>query len=160
VRAYDFYLRAVAVNRLVRDTAEQRSNTQQRISLLNEAVARDPNFALAYCEIAKAHDILYRSRRGTTEEDRAMIIALWPKLPWKARARVALTAEPVHLFSPHFFATNNDLEEADSMNSTLTRATSANNAVLELWLRHESRGSEFHAVACSKSLFVAKKCCG
>src|SRR5262249_52933615 len=72
LKAYDFYLRAAAVERLVRDTAEQRAMTQQKVTLLDEAVAHDPNFVLAYCQLARAHDVLYRSRRGATADELAV----------------------------------------------------------------------------------------
>ena len=61
-RAYDLYLRAQAIERLVKDTAEQASVMEQKISLLNEAVSRDPKFVLAYCALAKAYDTLYRTK--------------------------------------------------------------------------------------------------
>ncbi len=57
--AFDLYTRA---NRLLPDTAfspRGKEKLLQAAQLLGEAVARDPNFLLAYCQLAKAHDSLY-----------------------------------------------------------------------------------------------------
>ena len=62
LRAYDLYLRAQAIDVLVKDTAEWASVAQQRISLLDQAVERDPKFVLAYCALAKAYDDLYQAK--------------------------------------------------------------------------------------------------
>ena len=35
-------------------------NLSEAVDLLNKAVARDPNFFLAYCQLAFAHDLVYR----------------------------------------------------------------------------------------------------
>jgi hypothetical protein len=35
---------------------------EQKVSLLNEAVNRDPKFVLAYCALAKAYDTLPSQR--------------------------------------------------------------------------------------------------
>jgi Tfp pilus assembly protein PilF len=34
-------------------------HARQAIRLLDQAVAHDPSFYLAYCELARAHDLLY-----------------------------------------------------------------------------------------------------
>src|SRR5262249_16782569 len=69
LKAYDAHLRAGAIERLFRDTADQRAVYQQKVALLDEAVARDPKFVLAYCKLARAHDVLYRSRRGASADE-------------------------------------------------------------------------------------------
>lgn len=51
--AYDFYLRA----RNLLDYVVASETTA--ISLLEQALKRDPNFVLAYCQLALAHDDLY-----------------------------------------------------------------------------------------------------
>jgi len=82
--AYDFYVRAVSMiyNAQVPFTSSGCSNcpatdenstnsTQSSLSdaveLLNKAVARDPNFFLAYCQLAFAHDLI-----GNTPERMAL----------------------------------------------------------------------------------------
>jgi TolB-like protein/tRNA A-37 threonylcarbamoyl transferase component Bud32 len=64
--AYDFYARAVSMIYNVQvpseSTADTPLNTDKTLSeavdLLNKAVARDPNFFLAYCQLAFAHDLI------------------------------------------------------------------------------------------------------
>src|SRR2546430_1837261 len=53
--AYDLYVRAVSLI----DEAVQWKDCFQAVDLLNQAVARDPGFLLAYCRLAEAHDTLY-----------------------------------------------------------------------------------------------------
>src|SRR5438874_8010393 len=67
--AYDFYTQAVSVIYNVQvpsdSTADTHLNADKALSeavdLLNKAVARDPNFFLAYCQLAFAHDMFYDS---------------------------------------------------------------------------------------------------
>ncbi|PYI99606.1 MAG: hypothetical protein DME98_00145, partial [Verrucomicrobia bacterium] len=56
--AYDLYVRATA---LIDNAAYQGEwkDDFQAVDLLNQAVARDPSFLLAYCRLAEAHDTLY-----------------------------------------------------------------------------------------------------
>jgi TolB-like protein/predicted Ser/Thr protein kinase len=64
--AYDFYARAVSMIYNVQvpseSTADYPLNADKTLSeavdLLNKAVARDPNFFLAYCQLAFAHDLI------------------------------------------------------------------------------------------------------
>ena len=67
--AYDFYVRAISMiyNAQVPlgPTAETPSDARKTLSeaveLLNKAVARDPNFFLAYCQLAFAHELIGNS---------------------------------------------------------------------------------------------------
>ena len=56
--AYDFYVRAMP---LIEEADSQLMTKEilQAVDLLNQAIARDPNFLLAYCWLARAHDWLY-----------------------------------------------------------------------------------------------------
>jgi TolB-like protein len=70
--AYDLYLRA---KELIR--GDIRPNTQKEsifraVQLLDQAVARDPTFLLAYCQLAYAHDGIYTSDLDRTETRRAL----------------------------------------------------------------------------------------
>jgi TolB-like protein/Tfp pilus assembly protein PilF len=57
--AYDLYFRALPLI----DWAVEKSNGEKdlttAVDLLNQAIARDPSFALAYCRLALAHDDIY-----------------------------------------------------------------------------------------------------
>ena len=61
--AYDFYVRATLHN-LQRPGApgpgDASEGLSEAVDLLNKAVARDPNFFLAYCQLAFAHDLIYQ----------------------------------------------------------------------------------------------------
>jgi serine/threonine-protein kinase len=59
--AYDCYVQAASLidNARYAPNQEPDRNFFQAIELLNQAVARDPNFLLAYCRLAEVHDELY-----------------------------------------------------------------------------------------------------
>jgi TolB-like protein/Tfp pilus assembly protein PilF len=65
--AYDFYVRAVSIiyNAQV-DSLADLVNLSEAVELLNKAVARDPNFSLAYCELAFVHDLVYQQETDHT----------------------------------------------------------------------------------------------
>src|SRR5262249_21965238 len=58
IAAYDLYLRA---KELIYEgevaPSRQRENLFQAVQLLDQAVARDPAFLLAHCQLAAAHDL-------------------------------------------------------------------------------------------------------
>jgi len=55
--AYDFYVRAVSMIYNAQVPFVE-TNTSEAVDLLNKAAARDPNFFLAYCQLALAHDLI------------------------------------------------------------------------------------------------------
>src|SRR5438094_8387413 len=58
--AFDLYTRArTLMLEVVFVGTQAKNNLLQAVELLNQAVARDPNFLLAYCRLAYAHDFLY-----------------------------------------------------------------------------------------------------
>jgi len=57
--AYDRYLRGKKLAASVGFDAREVEYMRQAIRLLNQAVAHDPSFLLAYCQLAHAHDMLY-----------------------------------------------------------------------------------------------------
>jgi TolB-like protein/Flp pilus assembly protein TadD len=59
IRAFDLYLRAKELIKTFHDTDNWKETLLQSVRLLDEAISRDPNFALAYCWRAIAHDNLY-----------------------------------------------------------------------------------------------------
>src|SRR5438309_6335324 len=113
LRAYDLYLRAQAINVLVKDTVEWASVAQQRISFLDQAVERDPKFVLAYCDLAKAHDILYRTRQVTPVENRTVDHRALAETALEKARRIQPDIGPVHLaLAYHFLSANNDVSQA------------------------------------------------
>jgi len=71
--AFDLYTRANALTIQVSYIgARSKDNLLQAIELLNQAVARDPKFLLAYCRLAYAHDFLYITNQDHTPARRAL----------------------------------------------------------------------------------------
>jgi serine/threonine-protein kinase len=67
--ALDLYTRAkTSMLQLVFVGGQTKNNLLQAIELLNQAVARDPNFLLAYYRLAYAHDFLYIANLDRTPE--------------------------------------------------------------------------------------------
>src|SRR2546430_726333 len=67
--AYEFYARAVSLiyNVQVPFSVDAPEKTlSEAVDLLNKAVARDPNFLLAYCQLAFAHDGIYQDEIDRT----------------------------------------------------------------------------------------------
>jgi TolB-like protein/class 3 adenylate cyclase/Flp pilus assembly protein TadD len=57
--AYDLYLRAEALRAETSFNARLKENLLGATRLLEQAIARDPTFFLAYCRLAEAHDLIY-----------------------------------------------------------------------------------------------------
>jgi TolB-like protein len=57
--AYDFYLRAKNLIDGIAFSTQAKENLFQSVQLLEQAVARDPSFFTAYCQLAGAHDRIY-----------------------------------------------------------------------------------------------------
>jgi len=131
LRAYDFYLQALAIPKLVKDPAEQWRNAKKRVELFAAAVARDSNFVLAYCELAKAHSKLYRTRQSASVEERPVDHRALAQSALEKARRIQPDAGPVHLaLADHFFSAVNDLEQA-RIELDLARTTLPNSAELE-----------------------------
>jgi TolB-like protein len=64
--AFDLYARAKNLLLWVGSTTGGEAKLLQAVDLLNQAVARDPSFFQAYCELAYAHDLLYFFRDDHT----------------------------------------------------------------------------------------------
>jgi TolB-like protein/Tfp pilus assembly protein PilF len=59
--AFDLYIRAKNLGLSVNLSATGSADMLRQVDLLNQAVARDPSFLAAYCELAIVHDYLYFS---------------------------------------------------------------------------------------------------
>src|SRR5205823_12806078 len=59
--AHDLYIRAKTLMVLAVFSAPQIESLSEAVRMLNEAIERDPTFALAYYQLAQAHDQLYFS---------------------------------------------------------------------------------------------------
>ena len=59
VTAFDLYSRARTLIDSISFSADNQQRLLQAADLLNQALARDPSFFLAYCQLANTHDNLY-----------------------------------------------------------------------------------------------------
>jgi serine/threonine-protein kinase len=57
--SYDLYIRARPLIEWAGVKSSMEKDLFQAVDLLNQAIARDPEFLLAYCWLARAHDTLY-----------------------------------------------------------------------------------------------------
>jgi serine/threonine protein kinase/tetratricopeptide (TPR) repeat protein len=131
LRAYDLYLRAQATGVLVKDTVEWASSNERKVSLLNEAVNSDPNFVLAYCELARAYDKLYQSKDIAPVEKRNVDYRALAEVALEKARRIAPDFGPVHLaLADHFVLAHNDVEQG-RLEIDLARRTMPNSAALE-----------------------------
>jgi TolB-like protein/Flp pilus assembly protein TadD len=88
--AYELYLRAKEIGRRAGLTTADR--TERQVHLLDEAVARDPSFLLAYCLLARVHVQSYWFNLDRTPE---RLAAAWKAL--ECAARLQPDAGEVHL---------------------------------------------------------------
>ncbi len=98
--AYDFYVHARSwVDEASYYGLNSAKNLFQAVELLNQAIARDPAFLLAYCELAEAHDEIYWNDIDHTPERLALanaaINSAFRLKPDSGEAHLALA---VHLY--------------------------------------------------------------
>jgi TolB-like protein/Flp pilus assembly protein TadD len=109
LEAYDMYLKAK--EKLISAVTVADGNTEQplhdALGLLKQAIQLDPDFAIAYCATASAHDALYRffdptpERRALGDEAINNALRLQPDLP------------EVHLaYANHLYRGHRDYERA------------------------------------------------
>ena len=105
--AYDLYLRA---KELIYDftTSRWKENALKAVQLLEQAVARDPTFLLAYCELSFAHDRLYFTDFDRTETRLALA-----ETNVRAAVRLQPDAGETHLAQAiHFYWGYRDYDSA------------------------------------------------
>jgi tetratricopeptide (TPR) repeat protein len=130
--AYDLYLRAREGPVSFRDEASVRRDMQRKIDLLNKAVARDPKFLLAYCELAKAHARFFISQIGAKPEELLVDHRSLAEIALQNARRIDPDAGELHLAQAyHFFNVTKDYEQA-GVEAELARRTLPNNAELDL----------------------------
>jgi TolB-like protein/Tfp pilus assembly protein PilF len=93
--AYDFYVRAVSLIFNAEVPSEpDLVDRSEAVHLLNKAVARDPNFFLAYCQLAFLHDLIYQQEIDHTaarlELAKAAIDSAFRLRPDSGEAHLAL----------------------------------------------------------------------
>ena len=66
--AYDLYMRAKAISATTTFSLRARDTFLEAIELLEQAIARDPSFLLAHCQLASVNDRLYNNGLDRTPE--------------------------------------------------------------------------------------------
>src|SRR5438270_616776 len=129
--AYEFYARAVSLIYNVQvpfalDAPEK--SLLEAVDLLNKAVARDPNFLLAYCQLAFAHDGVYQDEIDRTPARLALaqsaIDSAFRLRPDSGEAHLAL--------SFHLYAGYSDYDRARSEVALAQQTLPNNPRVYEL----------------------------
>jgi serine/threonine protein kinase/tetratricopeptide (TPR) repeat protein len=148
--AYDLYLRAREGRTLWENEADVRRDSERKIALLNEAVTRDPSFALAYCELAKAHGRIAFYKAGATAEELSVDHRSLAEVALQKARRLQPDLGELHLAQAfHFLSVTKDLDQA-RIETELARRTLPNNAELEdiagLVARRQGRWDE--AIRC------------
>jgi serine/threonine protein kinase/tetratricopeptide (TPR) repeat protein len=148
--AYDLYLRAREGRTLWENEADVRRDSERKIALLNEAVTRDPSFALAYCELAKAHGRMSFYKAGATAEELSVDHRSLAEVALQKARRLQPDLGELHLAQAfHFLYVTKDLDQA-RIETELARRTLPNNAELEfiagLVARRQGRWDE--AILC------------
>src|SRR5256886_2285327 len=129
--AYEFYARAVSLIYNVQvpfavDAPEK--SLSEAVELLNKAVARDPNFLLAYCQLAFTHDGIYQDEIDRTPARLALaqsaIDSAFRLRPDSGEAHLAL--------SWHLYAGYSDYDRARSEVALAQQSLPNNPRVYEL----------------------------
>ncbi len=121
--AYDLYLRAQALYADTSDQLHAREKLPQAAHLLDEAVAHDPQFLLAWCRLSKVHGLIYWQGHDHTTERLEMA---------NAAVQAALRLQPdsgeAHLaLADYYYHGFRDYERARS-ELAIARRTLPNNA--------------------------------
>jgi TolB-like protein/class 3 adenylate cyclase/Tfp pilus assembly protein PilF len=99
VTAFDLYSRAKNLILSTTFSAVARPKLEQAVDLLNQAIARDPSFFLAQCQLAFAHDQLYFIFGDHTAERRALAeVAVQAAFRLRPDAGEAHLARAEHLY--------------------------------------------------------------
>src|SRR5262249_18812373 len=96
--AYGLYVRAKRLIATVALNGQIEQKLREAITLLNQAIARDPDFYLAYCQLSAAHDYMYFFGLDHTP---ARLVAADSAL--QAVVRLRPDAAETHLARANFF---------------------------------------------------------
>lgn len=133
LRAYELYLQAHALRAAWSEpsVAQVFADGKEAIALLNQAVARDPNFVLAYCDLSKWHDELYFQRNVGPPEEQAVDHRSMGEIALEKARRLQPDSGAVHLqLALHALQINRDPEQA-GYEVERARQTLPNNAQVE-----------------------------
>jgi TolB-like protein/class 3 adenylate cyclase len=101
IAAFELYSRANDLILNIGFSSLQVPNIRAGIDLLNQALARDPSFFAAQCQLARAHDTLYALREHTPEQRALAEAALNAAFQLRPDAGEAHLARANHLYSAY-----------------------------------------------------------
>ena len=101
IAAFELYSRANDLILNLGFSSMQVPNVHAGIDLLNQALARDPSFFAAQCQLARAHDTLYALREHTPEQRALAEAALKAAFQLRPDAAEAHLARANHLYSAY-----------------------------------------------------------
>ena len=132
LHAYELYLRVHERGPLFETLEDQYTYTlNKRLPLLEEAVARDPQFAFAYCDLADAYETLVTFETSKGEVAAAAKHRLQADSSLATARRLRPDAGEVHLAQArHFFVLNKNAEQA-RLELDLARRALPNDASIE-----------------------------
>jgi TolB-like protein/Tfp pilus assembly protein PilF len=126
--AYGVYVRAKALIATISLNAQINEKLREAVQLLDQAIARDPDFYLAYCESSAAHDYLYFFGLDHTPARLASADAAL-----KAVVRLRPDAAETHLARANFFyRCYLDYDHARTELALAQRALPNNSEIFEL----------------------------
>jgi serine/threonine-protein kinase len=133
LQAYDLYLQAHQLNEgAVESTSAVFAVGRRAMSLLEEAIARDPKFALAYCDLASWHDEFYLQRNSGPKEELAIDHRSLAEGALEKARRLQPDSGAVHrALAEHALKINRDVDEAGA-EIELARRSSPNDVQVEL----------------------------
>jgi len=140
--AYDLYLRATVLYwGGWSNGAYAEASFFEAASLLNQAITRDPEFFLAYCDLARTHDALYFS--GTDHTPARLALA---EAAIAAAARLRPNSGELHLLlAEHLYRAYLDYDHARA-ELALAQRTLPNNEQIFYWMalidRRQGRWNE------------------
>jgi TolB-like protein/Flp pilus assembly protein TadD len=121
IAAFELYSRANDLILNLGFSSMQVPNVRAGIDLLNQALARDPSFFAAQCQLARAHDTLYALREHTPEQRALAEAALKAAFQLRPDAGEAHLARATHLYQA-YRDYDGALAELDIVRGTLPNA--------------------------------------
>jgi TolB-like protein/Flp pilus assembly protein TadD len=131
--AYDLYVRASEMLDTAPSSQDTKATYLEAISLLEQAITRDPSFVNAYCKLAQAHDQLYLFGGDHTLERLGLAESVLDRA-----LRLQPDAPEVHLARAAHFYSKLDYDRARA-EIEIARRTLPNNAKVFEWLGYIDR---------------------
>ena len=132
--AFDLYTRARELQYRTSFSSAGKANLLQAVELFNEAIARDPNFFLAYCQLALAQADLYLGTDDHTEARRQLAqAAVNQALRLRPEAGEAHLAAAIYFYNCHL-----DYDRART-ELNIARRTLPNSSSVFEWMAYIDR---------------------